>query len=454
MKTLTGWVWSLLLGITMLTGAENSMIVEHRLENGLKLLILEHHALPVVTVNIWYRVGSRHETAGIRGMAHLLEHMMFRGSENYGPEEHARLIKECGGDLNAGTTEDYTVYYERLPADQLELALRLEAERMHRLTLAPDLLSTELNVVKEEFRMYENSPYGELMLKLPPMLYPDHPYGWTPLGVFEDLDQGITAEKCRAFYQAHYAPNNAVVVVVGDVRSDEVIRLVTEYFGRIPPASSSEEPDLTLAPQNGLRRFSAQGRLPVPLTGIAFRIPEARHPDIIPLQVVSAILSSGESSRLPRILVREKELAVGAMGFPLNRHGPGYFVYGAAHLPNVPSARIEQAFWEEIARLQNEDVTDTELTKARNQLKAGKVFERYSTSSLAQSIGYAEVVMGDWRLYEREVAEFDKVTKDDLRRVARQYFTKENATIITFQPKGANPLLWLYGTLKSWFSGK
>jgi zinc protease len=430
--------------------ADSALVTATLLANGLKVLVMEQHATPVVAVQVWYRVGSHDEQSGSRGVAHLFEHMMFRGSENIGPEEHARLIKEIGGSPNAGTSEDYTVYRERLPASGLDLALKLEAERMHLLKLNQDVLNTELNVVREEFRMYQNSPFGELMIRLPKLLYPNHPYNCTPAGKLEDLNR-ITLAECREFYDRYYAPNNAVLVVVGDVTRPEVLRRAEQHFGGLPVKATPAEPDLSLVLAREMRRFTEKVKLPVPVTGVGFLIPGAKDADIIPLQVLASILSSGESSRLNKSLVRRQELAVGAMGYPLIHQGPGYFVFGAAHLPNVTHRRIESALWQEVERMKTAPVTDAELNKARNQLLAGKVFERYSCDNLAFSIGYAEVIEGDYRLYEREVAEFGRVTKDDVMRVANKYFARENATVVYLQPKQNNPLIWLYGLVKSIF---
>ncbi len=426
-------------------------ITEHRLQNGLKVLVLEKHTAPVVAVQVWYRVGSHHESTGVRGIAHLFEHMMFRGSENYGPEEHARLITEIGGSSNAFTTNDSTVYVQRLPSSGLELAQELEAERMHLLRLDSTVLDTEREVVKEEFRMYQNHPYGEVLLKLPKMFYPaDHPYSWTPLGEMDHLEE-LSVEDCEDFYGRLYSPNNAVLVVVGDVETENTLRLAELYFGSIPAKEVSPEPDLSFPAQQKMRRFEERAGVPVPLTGVAFNIPEARHPDIIPLRVLYSILSEGRSSRLHRSLVQDKELAVYASGILLVMQGPGVFGCAAAHLPNISPKKVERAILAEIDRLRSEEVTDRELQKARKRLLASKIFQRYSVSSLANSIGYSEVVEGDYRLFQREVEEFGKVTKADLLRVANRYLTETNTTVVYIQPNHRSWTAWLYGFFKSLF---
>jgi zinc protease len=426
-------------------------IYEYTLDNGLKVLIMEKHTMPVVAVQVWYRVGSHNEWPGVRGIAHLFEHMMFRGSENYGPEEHARLINEVGGTNNAYTTEDMTVYHERLPAAELELALKLEAERMHLLKLDQNVLNTEREVVKEEYRLrVETSPIGKIFLKFRQIMYPDHPYNWTPIGIMADLDS-ISVEDSREFYNSFYAPNNAVLVIVGNVDNQYALNLVEKYFGIIPVKEVYPEPDLSLPPQDQLQKLKEKSSLEIPITAVAFHIPCAEHPDIIPLQVLSYILSWGESSRLHKALVRDKELAVFAGGFPWIMQGPGTFLYAAGYLPNINSKKVERALLEEINRLKEEYVTDEELRKARKQLMAQKVFSRYSAEDLAGSIGYAEVMLGDYNLYLREVEEFAKVTREDIRRVANQYFIDSNTTILHIIPEMRNWLLYIFGIIRSIF---
>jgi predicted Zn-dependent peptidase len=424
-------------------------ITEHTLPNGLKVLVLEKHSTPVVAVQVWYRVGSHNEWPGVRGIAHLFEHMMFRGSEHYGPEEHSRLVIETGGAPNAFTSEDETVFHERLPASELELALMLEAERMHLLVLNQEVLNTERNVVEEEYRVnLENSPIGQIYANVQKLLYPDHPYSYGPLGVMADLER-ITVQDCRNFYDKFYAPNNAVLVVAGDVKTDSVLALTQRYFGSIPKKEIPPEPDLTLPPQTETHRFKEKVGLPIPVTVLAFRIPEARDPDIIPLRILSAILSSGNSSRLVSSLVRKKGIAVQAFGYPLIMEGPGYFAYGAAHFPNIAQKKVEKAVLAEIEKVKSDTVADQELEKAKKQLLADKTFQMYSAWELARSIGAAEVELGDYRLFQREIEEFGKVTKADIVRVANKYFTESNMTVLYLQPKKKNLLIWIYGIFKS-----
>jgi zinc protease len=432
------------------TAAIGPEIVERTLGNGLKLLVLEKHTTPVVAVQVWYRVGSHDEPTGTKGMAHFLEHMMFRGSEHYGPQEHARLVNEKGGDSNAFTDADFTAYVNRLPAGELDLALTLETDRMAGLKLDPGLFATELNVVKEERRMVRNSPTGQVFLKMQKLLYGDHPYGTDPSGLPEDLES-LTPDKCRDFLGRYYRPNNAVLVVVGDAAVEDVRHRVESRFGVLSSGALPQEPDLILPPQAEQRRFHERVDLPVPVTAMAFWIPPARHQDTIPLQVMAGILSGGESARLHRVLVRERELAVAALGMPLSRQGTGTFAFGAAHLPNVSSNTIERALWEQVEQLKRDPVSDEELEKACKQLRAGKVFERYSVEDVAKSIGYAEIVDGDYRMYQRDVEEFARVTRDDVRRVAQEYFKPANATIFHLRPKKTNPLIWVFGTVKSIF---
>lgn len=431
------------------TAARENLATVHTLDNGLRVLIIEKHTTPVVAVQVWYRVGSMHEKERVRGIAHLFEHMMFRGSEHFGPEEHHRLVNEVGGDTNAYTFFDRTVYHQCLPAGELERVLRLEADRMNGLKLSQDMLDTEREVVLEEWELRMNDPFFELLSQALDVLYPNHPFGLTPLGRVEDIE-GFSLQDCRDFYDSYYAPNNAVLIVVGDVDRAGVTAMCERYFGGIPAATIPERPDLSLEPSAGAAPHKLEDSIPLRVTLVAYRIPEAGHPDVIPLRILAQILSSGESSRLSRSLVREQELAVAALGYPIIVRGPGLFACAAIHFPNISSKKVERAVCAEVDRFIREDVAKADLEKARKQLLADRVFGWYSAEDIANGLGFAEVVQGDYRLFEEEVAALNKVTAADIRRVAGTYFSETDRIVIYFQPKW-NPIVWLYGVAKSLF---
>jgi zinc protease len=425
----------------------------HVLGNGLKILVLEKHTAPVACVQVWYRAGNYREWEGVRGVTHLLEHMMFRGSENYGSNEHSRLINEVGGDSNAFTTEDVTVFHTRLPSGELELAFTLEADRMHLLKLNREMLDIEREVVKEEYRLnYENDPVGEAYMKARRILYPNHPYSWVSVGVLEDIER-ITVGDCRAFYDRFYGPNNAVVVVAGDVTTENVVDMAELHFGSIPPRAVPvlDGPDLSLPSYKGFKRYREKIRLPVSATAVAFHIPASSHPDIIPLKVLANILLKGKGSRLTGALMRDKELAVETFGYIDVLQGPGLMAFVGVHYPTVSSHRVERAILEMIDTLKTEEVSQRELQKAYKQLLADRIYDGYSVEGLAHSLGFAEMVRGDHRLFATELQEFRAVTTSDILRVANRYFYEDSTTVIHFQPERINPLVWIHGIFSSLF---
>ena len=429
------YIYILLIAYSFLLSNEGD-ITTFKLENGLQTIIMEKHSIPVVAVQVWYDVGSHDEWSGVRGVAHLFEHMMFRGSENYGSEEHARLINEVGGNNNAFTSDDVTVYHERLPAGELELALKLEAERMHLLKLDQDILNTEREVVHEEYRQRTDNPIAKLFLKFRRSLYPkNHPYSETPIGIMEQLDT-LSVNTCQTFYDRYYAPNNASLIIVGDVQVDEARKLVETYFG---PVRISENfppnPDLTIPDQTEKIVTHEKSSFDLPVTLMGYHVPSVRNPDSVPLAVLSYIISNGESSRLHKTIVRDKEMALFAGGFPFTMMGPGIFMYFAVYFPQVKDATIETEILNIIEDIKVNGVTEKELQKARKQMMAEKVFEKYSANSLANSLGNAEVVLGNYNLYNEEIERFNAVTAEDVNRVANTYFNEDNLTIMHIAPE-------------------
>lgn len=270
---------------------------EHRLSNGLRILIGEVHALPMITYQVHFAAGSRYERPGITGITHLFEHMMFKGTHQVGPEEFSRIIQANGGTLNAFTTTDNTSYYENLPEDRLELAARLEADRLENLRLTRENLETEREVVRSERKLRSvNSPFGLLIEQLYALAYEQHPYRWPVVGWDYDL-KNLTLEDCREYYRTHYAPNNAVVTIVGDIQTDEAFKTVEKYYGHIP---SQPQPPLTITPeklQRGEKRAVFKKVSQVAAFFAAFHVPGISHPDLIPLQILCVALSVGRSSR-------------------------------------------------------------------------------------------------------------------------------------------------------------
>jgi zinc protease len=401
------------------------------LANGLQVLFLADHKAPIASVYVFYHVGSKDEHVGIRGVAHMFEHMMFKGSERVPPEQHARLLKEVGGQVNAYTTEDVTAYHDTVPPSYVGFALELEAERMRNLKLLPSTVDSERRVVEEEKRLrVDNDPVGKAIEQFRLLAYAKHPYNWTPIGTIEDLEKVRPAD-CQAFYDRYYRPNNATLIIVGDVEESEVRGLVEKHFGAIPrgpdpPRNTIEEPPQT-APRTSTLRMEVQ--LPVLVGG--YHIPRASDPDVPALEVLATILSAGESSRLHQRLVRRDRLAVAAGGLTEALEDPGLFIVYAAYLPDRDGAKVEAALAEEIARVRDKPVTADELEKAKNQLAAGFVFGLQTVDGVAQALGRAQYVEGDWRRFVAGASRYLAVTAADVQRVARTYLGDAALTRVT-----------------------
>lgn len=411
-------------------------IQSSQLENGLKMVVYEDPTVPIVSVNVWYRVGSRNEEMGKRGVAHLMEHMMFKGSKNYGPEQHAQEIDQVGGIANAFTREDVTGYWETLPSSQLELALKLEAERMDKLDLTDPKLKSEREVVKEEHRLaLQNQPFGRVLSKFRSIAFKDSPYAWTAAGDMSDLDS-VTIDYLQNFYHTYYAPNNAVLIVAGNAKASDVFSLARKYFGpipkndKVPPIKTIPVPEPTAMQEEQL---TMAVQLPIILGG--YRLPKAGDPDLPALEVASMILSQGDSSRLRKKLVRAEKIAVGAFGVPLTYRDVGVFIAGAVFTADKDPQKVKNELIAEIERLKTEDVSPAELQKAKNQLTAQDIFGQDALSGIAQSIGEAEVILGDYHEYFKNTEKYSQVTAQKIREVANKYFSREHLTLVVLNPE-------------------
>ncbi|MCI2430903.1 insulinase family protein [Candidatus Acetothermia bacterium] len=406
------------------------------IDNGLTLLIYQDNTAPVVSVNLLYRVGSRDEPTGKRGMAHLMEHMMFKGSKNIKPEEHAKLIDQAGGRSNAFTSDDVTGYWAMLPQEKLELALRLEAERMENLIITQENLDAEREVVKEEWRVrLENQPVSKAFDKFRDIAFAGTPYAKGPEGYMEDLDS-ITVEDLQNFYKMYYAPNNGVLVVAGDVEANSVLALVQKYFGAIPKGATLPVVTITQPSQNEMREEFLQLAVQLPVIIGGYAVPGTGHPDQPALEVAGLILSGGQSARLYKSLVRDSQISVGAGGFPLVFKDLGTMLIYAFFTPDKDPAQVKEALLKEIERLANEPIDEKELQKAKNQLTARYIFGLDAISGVANKLAEAEVIQGDYREFERAKTRYDNITLADVQRVAQSYFKRENLTIVTLKPEG------------------
>lgn len=407
------------------------------LPNGLTLIVLEDHSTPIVNVQVWYHVGSKDEQRGRTGFAHLFEHLMFTGSKNVKPEQHTTLLSAVGGQTNAYTTADVTVYWNTVPSSHLPLALWLEADRMATLRVDRETFEREREVVKEERRMrVENQPYGGLAEIVHNVAFRVHPYKHQPIGTMKDLD-AAKVEDVRDFFRTYYVPNNATVVVAGDVDTKQVIDLVTTYFGRIPKRGRPIPRDIPVEPPvTAPRRVELEAPWPLPVVVLAHHVTFDGHPDSYALQLASKILSDGDSSRIYRALVYEQGLALAAYGGGNLAEHPNLFFAVAIVQPGFTPLQAEAALAVELDRLRTEPVTERELTRAKNQVARDYILGRTTVEQKAQALGHAAVIHKDPASADAELELFQALTAADIQRVAQTYFTPEGRLTIRIVPEG------------------
>ena len=431
--SLVGFVVAVLLVATDVYAAAPKIDVkleQWTLENGLRVIFVARHRIPAVTVQLWYHVGSKNERPGIRGVAHMFEHMMFKGTKHVAPEKHAQMLSALGGSVNAFTTEDVTAYHNTVPKQYLDFALQLEAERMQHLRLSQHTIASEREVVKEEKRLrLDNSPIGRAIEAIRSLAYKTHPYGWTPAGTLADLNR-ITPQTCRTFYRKYYVPNNATLIVVGDVERKALETSINRYFLNIPRGPNPPPVSTTEAAQTTARKQI--GNWPSQLNVVlgAYHAPPASHPDSAPLTVLGTILSAGRSARLHRSLVRKKRVALGAGGFVQSFEHPGLFVIYAVGLPTHDLDTMRSALVSEIRRVAISGVTKAELNKAKNQLSTAFLGGLNSIQGLAQQIGMSTYLENDPAAFVDDLDELDAVTQADVQRVAKTFLNKGRLNLL------------------------
>jgi len=408
---------------------------EFALENGLKVIIVEQHHAPAFTIGITYNVGSRDEVKGRTGFAHLFEHMMFQGSENIGKAEHFVLVSNYGGTMNGTTSFDRTNYFEMLPANQLELGLFLEADRMRSLDISQENLDNQRNAVQEERRMrYDNRPYGTVMEELFRQTYDNFAYQHTTIGSMEDLN-AATLEDFTHFFKTYYAPNNATLVIVGDVQPKKTMALVRKYYGDIPAQPRPDIPDLTETLNKGERRGERADRLaPLPRVDMMFPTVRGNHPDYYALDLLSTILGGGESSRIYQALVKESGLATQAGMFSWQLRGSGPMWVYAMAAPGRDVAEVEAALAKEIETLQHELVSEKELHRAKTATRAQLVQTLGNPWRTVISLGQYAAYYDDPGLINRIGELYTDITAEDLQRVAKTYLTRDNRSVLITQP--------------------
>jgi zinc protease len=408
------------------------------LKNGLRLIVSEEHAAPMFSIVVNYNVGSRDERKGRTGFAHLFEHMMFKGSENVGPGEHPYLMFMNGGSMNGTTNKDRTMYFESLPANQLDLALFLEADRMRSLAITKANLDNQRSAVQEERRLgVDNQPYGRTFEVLDDLAYENFAYKHSTIGSMADLD-AASVEDVTAFFKTYYAPNNAVIAIVGDVDAKSTIERVRKYFEAIPSQPPPPAVDMTEPQQAEERRATLEDPLArLTRVDMAYKVPPSSSPDDDALTVMATILSGGRSGRFYEAIVREKQLATNVSAGSSESRGPGLFNVVGMMQPGKSAADLEAAIDTEIEKLKTGPIADWEIEKARTGARSG--FVNSVGSSLQRAILLSQYAMFYDKpdLINTRAESIAKVTVADVQRVARRYLVKTGRTVVTTAPKAA-----------------
>ena len=412
---------------------------DYKLKNGLRVILSEDHTAPVISVAVTYNVGSRDEKAGHTGFAHLFEHMMFQGSENIGKGEHFSLVQNNGGEMNGTTNTDRTNYFEQLPANQLDLGLFLEADRMRSLVVNQANLDNQRNAVQEERRQgIDNQPYGKSYLALSETAYDDFGYKHSTIGSMEDLN-GASLKDVQDFFKRYYAPGNAVIAIVGDFRTADAMKKVEQFFGSIPAQPPPPEPDVAEPTQTGERRASLDDPFAqIARVAIGYKVPPGNSPDIPALDVLTDVMSVGQSSRFVQTLVKEKEIALQPSAGLDTRRGTSMVVFTAFVPPGKEPAALEAALEAEIARLQTDPITAEELARVKTKAKAARYGQLRGSLSRARELSESAVLFNDPGRINSYEELYQKVTIQDVQRVAKLYLNKSNRTVIVTVPKAVS----------------
>jgi len=432
-------IFFVILSSMILPALAASRVHEFQLDNGLKVLVREDHRAPVVVSQIWYKVGSSYEPSGITGISHALEHLMFKGTPYVGPGEFSRIIAANGGSQNAFTSRDYTAYFQQLEKDKLAVSFRLEADRMRHLLLAKEAVGKELQVVSEERRLRtEDSPEGLAYEQFTATAFLTSPYRNPVIGWMSDIES-LQVEDLRHWYEQWYAPNNATLVVVGDVDPQQVLVLAKRYFGALPPRQLPVQKLVPEIPQRGERRVTVKVPAELPYVLLGYKVPVLKTAEQswepYALQVLAGILDAGNSARLSRNLIRGQQLAASAeANYNLISRLNDLFILVGNPVPGRSAAELEQALRSEVQRLREELVSPKELARVVAQVTAADVYQRDSLFYQGMRMGILETVGLGWNALDDYVERVQAVTPEQVREVARQYLVNERLTVATLEP--------------------
>jgi predicted Zn-dependent peptidase len=431
----TTLLWAAALAHAQSVAVPKLDVRDLRLDNGLRVILVPDPGAPVYAIDVCYNVGSRNEHPGRTGFAHLFEHMMFEGSQNVGKGEHFILVFNNGGNMNGTTNNDRTTYYEELPKNQIELGLFLESDRMRALNITQANLDNQRNAVQEERRQgIDNEPYGRAGLDLDNLSYDNFAYKHSVIGSMDDLN-AATVEDVAGFFRIYYAPNNAVVTLVGDFDPDNVLAKVKQYFGSIPRQPDPPKVDLSEEQHYGERSEVINDPLArLPEIDMAYHIPPGNTPESYAMEEVAIILGQGESSRLFQHLVKDKQLATDVSVFADSRIGPGQLYLSANPRPGVRTEDLQKGMDEEIASVVKDGVTPAELAKAKAQLLRRFIEERRSSLYTAVLIGDYTVRYGDPQLINTVLEKEDAVSLGQINAAAKKYLVADQRTVVTTYP--------------------
>ncbi len=411
--------------------------IEYTLDNGLHVILHEDNSTPIVAVGMTYHVGSKNEKPDRTGFAHYMEHLMFEGSKNIERGDFFTLAQDAGGVINAYTSHDKTHYFMMLPSNQLEMGLWMESERLLHLVIDDEGVETQRSVIREErSQMYDNRPYGGILEETFKRAFSKHPYNWMPIGSVQYIDQA-TLEEFREFHSIYYVPNNAVLTIAGDIDVEQTKEWVDLYFAEIPQGTKPiYRPDVVEPPLGEeVRDTVYDPDIQIPAIIQAYRIPEMTHDDFYALDMLTTLLSSGESSRMHRSIVNQQQKALAIQSIPFKLEDPGLFlVLGIANMGVDPKS-LEEAINTEIEKVRKHGLTEKELQKLKNNKESSAVFNYASLDRLADNLANYHIMHGDANMINTEIEKYMKVTIDDIVRVANKYMVPENRVVIYYLPK-------------------
>jgi predicted Zn-dependent peptidase len=409
----------------------------YTLPNGLKVILHRDTTAPVVAVTTLYHVGSKNEDTARTGFAHFFEHLLFEGSENIKRGEFMKYVNDAGGNLNANTSQDRTFYYELLPSNQLKLGLWLESERMMHAKIDQVGVNTQREVVKEEKRQrMDNQPYGSIITEVLKRAYKAHPYRWAPIGSMEHLNNA-KLEEFIDFYKTFYVPNNAVLSIAGDFNVSETKKLIQDYFGAIPKGTKPiPRPNVTEPPMGGEVRATIEDNIQLPAVIQAYKAPKQGSDEYYAFRMLSNVLSGGPSSRMNKVLVDQKQMALAAQAVPFFNEDAGLFINFAIANMGVKPEDLEKSIDSVVNNLKTTAISEQEYQKVRNQVETAFVSSNATMAGIAESLANYEVYFGDANLINTELARYQKVTREDILNVAKKYLNKDNRVALYYISKG------------------